>query len=69
MILQTCAQAKCKDSDRLHIRAILSESLLGEVWRAKIAKFLHAIIEDSDQTARMHRFEFLLDAPASRYVF
>ena len=36
----------------LRIRAICSESSLGEFWIANDAKFLHAANEDSGQTAQ-----------------
>ena len=39
----------------LGIRAVWSEASLGAFWIAADAKFLHADIEDSDQTARIRR--------------
>ena len=39
----------------LRMRAVWSESSLGEFWKAKDAKFLHVDNEDSYQTARMRR--------------
>ena len=38
------------------IRAVSSESSLGEFWIAKYAKPLHSDKEDSDQTAQMLRW-------------
>ena len=39
----------------LRIRAVWSESSLDAFWIAKVAKFPHADIEDSDQTVGMRR--------------
>ena len=39
----------------LRMVAVWSESSPGAFWVDKDAKFLHAVDEDSDQTARMRR--------------
>ena len=50
-------QAKIKIS--LRIRSVWSESSLGAFWIAKFEKFLQANDEDSDQTVRMSRLNFV----------
>ena len=50
----------------LRIRAVWSEFSLGAFWIAKVAKFLHADNENSDQTARIW---VVVGAHVRRYAF
>ena len=52
----------------LHIRAVWLNSLLGAIWIAEDAKFLHADNEDSDQTARMYRLIWDFDGRTCQKV-